>query len=158
MKIRVKVENQLFEVEIADLNGRPIVATVDGQPFEIWPEEEMAVPVAAAPAAARPAVPAAARSAPQPAPTPRRSRRTSGEEAAPAQQAGKAIYAPIPGVIQSVGVRAGDVVAVGQELCVLEAMKMKNLIRAPRAGQIVEICVAAGDHVKHNDLLFQYAE
>jgi biotin carboxyl carrier protein len=37
-------------------------------------------------------------------------------------------------------------------------MKMKNIIRAPRAGQIAAVHVSPGQHVKHNDLLFEYAE
>ena len=81
----------------------------------------------------------------------------SGEEAARPQSARKAIYAPIPGVIDSVAVGPGDVVSMGQEVCVLEAMKMKNIIRAPRAGQVAVVHVSAGQHVKHNDLLLEYA-
>jgi len=37
-------------------------------------------------------------------------------------------------------------------------MKMKNIIRAPRAGELSAVHVSAGQHVKHNDLLFEYAE
>ncbi len=40
MKIKVKIDEQEFEVEINDLTARPIVALVDGQCFEVWPEEE----------------------------------------------------------------------------------------------------------------------
>ena len=40
MKIKVKIDEQMFEVEINDLAARPIVALVDGQCFEVWPEEE----------------------------------------------------------------------------------------------------------------------
>ena len=66
--------------------------------------------------------------------------------------------APIPGVIVSIAVKPGDAVEVGQELCVLEAMKMKNAIRAPRAGTIGKILAAMGEHVQHHDLLIEYAE
>jgi biotin carboxyl carrier protein len=93
-----------------------------------------------------------------PAPEPRRSRRTSGEAAAPGAQAGKAVYAPIPGVIESVAVQPGEAVHVGQALCILEAMKMKNVIRASREGTIARIDVVPGQHVKHNDVLMEYGD
>jgi len=143
-------------VDVESLSCRPIVATVEGETFEIWPEEEGAAPVSPAQPAPLPApAPPLATSA---TPEPRRSRRTSGEEAAAPQRAGKAVYAPIPGVIQSVAARPGQAVAAGQELCVLEAMKMKNIIRAPHAGTIAGVHISAGQHVKHNDLLFEYGE
>jgi len=152
MKYKVKLDDQSFEVEIDNLNARPILATVDGQTFEVWPEESVAVP---APAPSAP--PATARPAAAP-PPPRPTRRMAGEAAVSPQQARKAIFAPIPGVIDSVAVHPGDAVTTGQEVCVLEAMKMKNIIRAPRAGEIAAVHVTVGQHVKHNDLLFEYAE
>ena len=39
MKLIVKVENQSFEVEVGDIHDRPIIATIDGEPFEVWPED-----------------------------------------------------------------------------------------------------------------------
>lgn len=149
MKYTIKLDDQSFDVEIDNLNARPILATVDGHTFEVWPEQGATLAAPSAPAAQRPAA-----SPPPPRPT----RRMAGEEAAAPQQARKAIFAPIPGVIDSVAAHPGDVVASGQEMCVLEAMKMKNIIRAPRAGQIAAVHVTVGQHVKHNDLLFEYAE
>ena len=59
MIIRVKIQDKEYEVEIADLNGRPVLATVEGQTFEVWPDEQFAaVPAAAAsPARAKPKYP-----------------------------------------------------------------------------------------------------
>jgi biotin carboxyl carrier protein len=71
---------------------------------------------------------------------------------------GKAVLAPIPGVILSVAVCAGATVKVGQELCVLEAMKMKNAIRSTRAGVIANVYVSEGDHVKHGQVLVDFAD
>lgn len=68
------------------------------------------------------------------------------------------MYAPIPGVIDSIGVQPGDAVATGQGLVVLEAMKMKNVIRASRAGEVGKIHVTIGQHVRHNDALIEYVE
>jgi biotin carboxyl carrier protein len=70
----------------------------------------------------------------------------------------KAVRAPIPGVIVSIGVQPGDEVTAGQELCVLEAMKMNNAIRASRAGQVATVYVSVGQHVKHHEVLIEYAD
>jgi biotin carboxyl carrier protein len=70
----------------------------------------------------------------------------------------KSVLAPIPGVILSIAVKPGDAVVFGQELCVLEAMKMKNQIRANRAGKIAELRVAPGEQVRHSQVLFEYAD
>ncbi len=44
----------------------------------------------------------------------------------------------------------------GQELCVLEAMKMKNIIRAGKAGVIHKILVSTGDQVSQSQTLMEY--
>ena len=62
----------------------------------------------------------------------------------------------MPGTILSVQVSAGDAVAVGQELCVLEAMKMKNSIKSPRDGVISSVGVHEGQNVAHGTLLIEF--
>lgn len=146
MKITVKVDNQSYEVEISDVYQRPVVATVNGERFEVWPEETGRSPAAAP----------APRSAPQA--TPAAPPAVSAPAAAPLPSGGRVVHAPIPGVIISVAVKAGDVIAHGQELCVLEAMKMKNVIRATRAGTLAQVLVHDGQHVKHHDVLMEFAE
>ena len=47
-------------------------------------------------------------------------------------------------------------VSVGDELLVLEAMKMKNAVRAVRAGTIAEVPVSEGQAVKHSQVLVRY--
>ncbi len=151
MKITVKVDNQSYEVEVGDIHDRPVIAVVEGEAFEVWPEEVIishpsththAVPLQSA---AQPAPKAAVTPAPVAAPT-------AGVDNA------KAVRAPIPGVIISVAVKPGDVVKHGQELCVLEAMKMKNVIRASRPGTIGVVHTAAQQHVKHHDVLMEYTD
>ena len=74
--------------------------------------------------------------------------------AAPAQKSvsvqtgeGKAVKAPLPGVIVSVNVKVGDAVKAGQVVAVLEAMKMENDILSEVNGTVTSIHVAAGDSV-----------
>lgn len=68
------------------------------------------------------------------------------------------LSAPMPGVILEIFVKAGDVVERGQRIAVLDAMKMHNLIRAPRAATIGEVCVEVGQAVGHGDALVRYQE
>jgi biotin carboxyl carrier protein len=70
----------------------------------------------------------------------------------------RTLSAPMPGVVLEVNVKAGDTVARGQQVAVLEAMKMQNSIKSPRAGTIAEVCVAAGQAVGHGDAIVRFAE
>ncbi len=63
------------------------------------------------------------------------------------------IHAIIPGRIVAISVSPGDPVDAGQQLLVLEAMKMQNELRAPREGEIERIAVAVGDTVEVGNLL-----
>ncbi len=63
------------------------------------------------------------------------------------------IHAIIPGRIVALSVEPGDPVTAGQQLLVLEAMKMQNELRAPREGSIERIAVAVGENVEVGDLL-----
>ncbi|MBQ3437623.1 MAG: biotin/lipoyl-binding protein [Fusobacterium sp.] len=76
------------------------------------------------------------------------------QQATPVSSAeGKAVEAPMQGVILSVSVAVGDTVAEGDELLILEAMKMENPILAPFAGTVVEVNVAKGDNVNDGTVL-----
>jgi glutaconyl-CoA/methylmalonyl-CoA decarboxylase subunit gamma len=142
MKMKLKIESQYFNVEVGDTQARPIHVSVDGQEFDVWPEEETEnvsedfqdVPCEPAPSSG-PSQPSASAGEP-----------SSG------------VSAPIPGVILSINVKPGDKVEFGQELCVLEAMKMKNIIRANHPATIAAVHVAVGDHVKHNQPLIDYTK
>ena len=73
-------------------------------------------------------------------------------KAAPAG-AGTEVRSPMPGNILQVNVMPGDVVKEGQQLMILEAMKMENEILAPTAGKISSIAVAKGTSVESGALL-----
>jgi len=65
------------------------------------------------------------------------------------------IRAVIPGRVLSVAVVAGDQVGAGDRLLVVEAMKMQNDVRAPRAGTVGRVAVAAGQTLELRDLLVE---
>ena len=66
------------------------------------------------------------------------------------------VTAPMPGDIQAISVKAGDRVSTGQELLVLEAMKMKNVIRSPQDGQVTSVEVLVGQSVKFGEPLIRF--
>ncbi|MCS6839279.1 MAG: biotin/lipoyl-containing protein [Roseiflexaceae bacterium] len=146
MKMRVVIEGTTYDVEIVDLNARPVVAIVDGERFEIWPGSSPAPVVESLdgqqtlPASAPPTSPSA------PAPG------IPASTEAGAAESG-AVLAPIPGVILAVRVKPGDRVTAGQEVCILEAMKMQNSIRAKHSGVVAAVYVSDGQHVKHHQPL-----
>lgn len=67
------------------------------------------------------------------------------------------VHAIIPGVVVSVSVAPGDAVTAGQQLLVVEAMKMQNELRAPRDGTIQQVAVGAGSTIEVGDLLLVLA-
>ncbi len=58
-----------------------------------------------------------------------------------------AIVSPMQGTVLSVAVADGDPVEAGQVICIVEAMKMENEVRAPHAGTVAELSVEAGQPV-----------
>ncbi len=147
MKLRVKIEDQTYEVEVGDLKARPILATLKGETFEVWPEELSAVETPTVPAV-RPQMTAAVTTMVKPAP--------AGPPNGAADRS-KVVVAPIPGTIVSIAVKEGEQIDAGQEICSLEAMKMKNAIRANHPGTIARILVSPGDRVNQGQPLVEYA-
>ena len=71
---------------------------------------------------------------------------------------GNDIRAPMPGRIVLVKAKAGDVVEQGQELLVMEAMKMELALKAPRAGTIESINATQGEFVEADAVLVRFAD
>lgn len=136
---KFKINGNQYDVAINSVEGRNASVTVNGTEYQVELEEApaaapaapvapvapVAAPVQAAPAAAAPAAP---------------------KPAAPSG-AGKAVTSPLPGVIIAVKVNVGDVVKAGQEVAVLEAMKMENSIEATQDGTVTAVHAAKGDSV-----------
>ena len=142
MKMKVVIDSETYEVEIEDIHARPVVARVAGERFEVWPESDepagagWTAPVITAPETTTSALAS-----------------TSG-----ASDNAKVLPAPLPGVIIAILVKPGDTVTRGQELCTLEAMKMKNAIRSSRDGVVATVEVAVGDQVGHGQILLTFQE
>ncbi|XP_045423310.1 propionyl-CoA carboxylase alpha chain, mitochondrial isoform X2 [Lemur catta] len=72
-----------------------------------------------------------------------------------AEDTSSILRSPMPGVVVAVSVKPGDVVAEGQEICVIEAMKMQNSMTAGKTGKVKSVHCKAGDTVGEGDLLVE---
>jgi len=138
MKYIVKVADKSYEVEIFDLHARPVIARVDGQEFEVNPENRI-TQTARKEATELKSVELS---------KPPSSQSLSTNE----------LTAPLPGTVIEAFVKAGDHIEAGQVILVIEAMKMKNSIRSTRAGKIAEVLVGAGQTVAHKQALVKFAD
>ncbi|KAM6178493.1 propionyl-CoA carboxylase alpha chain [Rhynchocyon petersi] len=65
------------------------------------------------------------------------------------------LRSPMPGAVVAVSVQPGDTVVEGQEICVIEAMKMQNSMAAGKTGKVKSVHCKAGDTVGEGDLLVE---
>uniref|UniRef100_A0A8C5BB05 Propionyl-CoA carboxylase alpha chain, mitochondrial n=1 Tax=Gadus morhua TaxID=8049 RepID=A0A8C5BB05_GADMO len=65
------------------------------------------------------------------------------------------LRSPMPGSVVAVSVKPGDTVAEGQEICVIEAMKMQNSMTAAKTGKVKSVHCKAGETVGEGDLLVE---
>ncbi|KAK5604772.1 hypothetical protein CRENBAI_010887 [Crenichthys baileyi] len=65
------------------------------------------------------------------------------------------LRSPMPGTVVAVSVKPGDTVAEGQEICVIEAMKMQNSLTAVKQAKVKSIHCKAGETVGEGDLLVE---
>ncbi|ELW71491.1 Propionyl-CoA carboxylase alpha chain, mitochondrial [Tupaia chinensis] len=72
-----------------------------------------------------------------------------------AEDTSSVVRSPMPGVVVAVSVKPGDMVADGQEICVIEAMKMQNSMTAGKTGKVKSVHCKAGDTVGEGDLLVE---
>lgn len=136
MKLNVKIGESNYEVDIEDINARPVVATVNGTRVEVTPENANPLPVKKEAGVAP---------------------KIEKKPAAPSVPAnGKVLPAPLPGTVIEIFVKAGDHVESGQVVLVIEAMKMKNSIRSPREGIVAAVHAAAGQTVTHKQSLLEF--
>ncbi|VTJ52430.1 Hypothetical predicted protein [Marmota monax] len=72
-----------------------------------------------------------------------------------AEDTSSILRSPMPGVVVAVSVKPGDMVSEGQEICVIEAMKMQNSMAAGKTGKVKLVHCKAGDTVGEGDLLVE---
>jgi len=131
-RFKISVNERTYDVEVDDVHASPIKVRVDGEKFSVA-VERATVPVA---------VPAASPAA-----------SITSSTVAPTITAAEVI-APMPGTVMDIVVKVGEAVERGQQLCNLEAMKMKSPIRSTAAGRVVEVRAGEGQSVNYGDVLF----
>ena len=132
---RFKINGNQYNVDINSVEGNIASVSVNGTSYQVELEDAPAAPVQAVPVQPSVIVPAAAPVQAAPVAKPA------------ASGAGKPVTSPLPGVIIAVKVNVGDSVKAGQEVAVLEAMKMENSIEAVQDGTVTAIHVAKGDSI-----------
>lgn len=142
-RFRIKVGETWHDVEVEDSSSSAVRVVVDGQTYlvEVERPSRAARPAAPQPIATPTAVPAA-----PPVQAPSR--------VAPSE---KALRSPMPGRVLAVSVRPGDRVKPGDEVCIIEAMKMEQSMRVSREGVVKEVHVRQGQQVNAGDLLVELA-
>ena len=127
-----------------DKSMKRFLIKINGKTYDA--EVEVIGASAAAPAVAP--APAAAPKAAAPAPAP------AAPAAAPRAGGPANVTSPLPGTVLRLVKNAGDTVAAGEVVMIVESMKMENEVVAPEAGRIASIAVAAGSAINTGDLLF----
>ncbi len=127
-----------------DKSMKRFLIKINGKTYDA--EVEVLGASAAAPAVAP--APAAAPKAAAPAPAP------AAPAAAPKAGGPANVTSPLPGTVLRLVKNAGDTVAAGEVVMIVESMKMENEVVAPEAGRIASIAVAAGSAINTGDLLF----
>jgi propionyl-CoA carboxylase alpha chain len=66
------------------------------------------------------------------------------------------LLCPMPGVVVSIAVQEGQTVEEGQPLCIVEAMKMENLLRAERKARVKAINAAPGQSLGVDEVIMEF--
>jgi biotin carboxyl carrier protein len=130
------INGNKYEVVVGDITDNIATLTVNGEEFKVEMEKQ------AEPEKKKPVVRAAAAAA----------------DDSPAADKGavnkaNAVKAPLPGVITDILVEVGQEVQAGDNVIVLEAMKMANNLQAEKSGKVTAICVKVGESVMEDDAL-----
>ena len=141
--LRVKVNDQWYTVEAVDVDSEPAVVLVDGERVEVSLERAADPVPAHRRSPRRTASPSQPRRPPAPAP------------AAAPSAGGRAFTSPMPGIVLSLAVGVGDQVTTGDDICVLEAMKMQQTLKADWSGVVSAVHVIPGQQVQDGDAIVE---
>ena len=161
------ISDRQFEIDVQELGADQFEVIVGGETYQVTLTGDEAMSGATItpdlkPAANAPRAAAAPRreAAPRPAASAPASASSAPAAPRPAPSGGGkgAQTAPMPGVIIEVSVKPGDTVTRGQQVAILDAMKMHNVIGAARAGTVAEVYVESGQTVDHGTPILKFKE
>ena len=135
------INGNKYEVAIGEIVDNIATLTVNGEEFKVEMEKQAEKP--------------------RPRPLPRREGNSSstadnGNDSTPSQGGaggGYPLKAPLPGDITDILVEVGQEVNAGDNVIVLEAMKMANNLQAEKSGKVAAICVQVGQSVMEDEAL-----
>lgn len=165
----LNISDREFVVDVQEIDADTFEVVVGGDTYQVnlASDESLAeatITPGFAPSAAAAAAPARKSAAPRPAAAAPAAAAPAAAPSAPAARkpaggGGKGTQsAPMPGVILEVNVKPGDVVTRGQQVAILDAMKMHNVIGAAQAGTVAEVYVSAGQSVDHGTPILKFKE
>ncbi|GFW53906.1 propionyl-CoA carboxylase alpha chain, mitochondrial [Trichonephila clavipes] len=73
----------------------------------------------------------------------------------PAKDVSKVVTAPMPGLLKSIACKVGDTVVEGQEVCVIEAMKMQNSLAIGTTGKVKTVHCKEGEAVEEDQIIIE---
>ena len=123
LRLKVKVADRWYEVEVGDWEEDRVRVMVDGEPVIVSLEDVVQAGAATV---------------------------TSESDVQPESTddgVDNVVRSPLPGVVLSIDVAVGDSVAAGERVCVLEAMKMEQELVAPSGGRVKAVRVQKGQSV-----------
>lgn len=150
------VDNQDYTVEILNVENGYAQVSVNNEVVNIRIKDGLSQPVAAQPVvsapAAQPEVAAPVKAeAPKAAPAP-----VKNEAPVAGGKVANTLRSPLPGILLSVKVKVGDRVKVGDDLVVLDAMKMENLVTSEIDGVVLAIKANNGEAVMQDQVLIEF--
>ena len=129
--MKIRVEKKWYNIEVDSISSDSAVVLVDGERFEVKLEDV------------------------------EKTSKLTEEVSGPVSNSGgvrtdnyKEFKSPMPGIIISILVQTGDAVSQGQDICVLESMKMQQTLKSDMAGTIMGTSVSQGDQILDGDVIF----
>lgn len=139
----MNIGDKEYKAEVKSITTEVALIQVNDKEYEVELKQMGKNPAA-------PVVRPVNRTAPAAAPAPKQ----AAPQSAPSGAAG-GVNAPLPGSILEMLVSEGDTVKAGQDILVMEAMKMENKIQAPHDGTIKKIFAQVGANVAEGDPLLE---
>ena len=129
-QLRVKIQDTWYFVEILDIDSNPAKVLVDGVPVDVKIHEKPKVQK-----------------------TENISQKNEPENNLHSSK--KQFKSPMPGTIISFAIKEGDTIITGDEVCILEAMKMQQSLKAELSGIVKKINFQSGAQVATDDILVE---
>lgn len=135
-KYNLNINGNTYNVHIKEAENNCITMEVNGTAYEVELEQEVKTTK----------TPRLVRAEPK---------QTTNVGALKTDKSVKKIIAPLPGTVLKMCVNVGDTIKTGDDLIILEAMKMENTIQAESSGVVKSILVQNGGSVLQGDVLLE---